>query len=72
MAIKSWNEFLWKLADNFASMKMEILIYASWALAVGLLGPIEWLAVAGACLGGRVLTDMQWAKNAAQVPTSIQ
>jgi len=68
--IKSWPEFYWKLLDNFASMKMETLIFASWALAVGLLGPLEWLAIVGVALGGRVLTDMKWLQRSCEAPVN--
>jgi len=70
MAIKSWPEFWFKLADNFASMKMETLIFASWALAVGLLGSPEWLGIAGVVLGGRVLTDMKWLQRSCEAPVN--
>ena len=59
MAVKNWGDLWWKLADNFASLKAEVLIFASWALAVGLLASTEWLIIAGAVIGGRVWTDIK-------------
>lgn len=55
--VSNWKELGWKLADNFASMKAEVLIFGSWALAVGLITSPEWLTIALVVIGGRVATD---------------
>ena len=57
--VKSWKDFGWKLADNVASLKLEVLIFASWALAVSLITSVEWMAIAGIVLSGRVITDLR-------------
>jgi len=71
--VRSWADFIWRLAENFASMKMEVLIFASWALAKSILSPGEWLVVVGICLGTRAINEIQWARhNATQVSAGLQ